>query len=316
MARKLKGKSIQSKGLKGALVRHQINEKKQKQIAQNAEIENQNKMNKLKSMKSSKKEKQNNKKMAPLVKSKGLMPFGFEDKVLLIGEGDFSFAKSLILQNFLIPENLIATSYDSYDELIAKYPNVDEVLSELKELGVKVIHQVDATNLPQTLDLILNAKQRKSNKKVKLFKDNGNLNYIMFNFPHTGKGIKDQDRNIRDHQRLLVKYFENCKEVFKLVNTEDLQGYNTTKGKIILSLFEGEPYQSWGIKIIGRNNGYRVERSGKFDWSMFPEYHHRRTNSTKDTTKPAAERDARIYIFDEWVKQESANKNHEDSDSD
>jgi len=44
---------------------------------------------------------------------------------------------------------------------------------------------------------------------------------------------------------------------------------------------------------------------------MFPEYHHRRTNSTKDTTKPASERDARIYIFEEWI-----NNNKDDEDKD
>ncbi|KAK6886676.1 25S rRNA (uridine(2634)-N(3))-methyltransferase [Candida tropicalis] len=318
MGRKLKGKSIQSKGLKGALIRHQTKEQTQAKLLKNAEISNENKLNKIKSMKTPKKSKQNNKLHGNKGISKGLMPFLNEDKVLLIGEGDFTFAKSLILQNYLIPENLIATSFDSYEELILKYPNVDEVLKELKEFGVKIIHQVDATNLPLTLKLIQNSKQKKANKKLKLFDEDTNrnsndgLNYIMFNFPHTGKGIKDQDRNIRDHQKLILEYFKNCKQVFELINSNnDLQGYNTIQGKIIISLFEGEPYHSWGIKILGKSQGYKVERSGRFDWSMFPEYHHRRTNSTKDTTKPASERDARIYIFEEWI-----NNNKDDEDKD
>lgn len=327
MGRKLKGKSIQSKGLKGALVRHQTREQNQAKLIKNDEITNENKINKIKSMKTSKRSKLNNKKKQ-FEKSNGLMPFNIDDKVLLIGEGDFSFAKSLIYQNFLNPENLIATSFDSIDELNLKYPNVEEILNELKDLGVKIMHQVDATNLPMTLKLILNSKQKKSNKKINLFdndntnnnnnndNDNG-MNYIMFNFPHTGKGIKDQDRNIRDHQQLILNFFKNCKQVFELVNLnhdDNLSGYNMNKtnGKIIISLFEGEPYHSWGIKILGKSEGYKVERSGRFDWSMFPEYHHRRTNSTRDTTKPAAERDARIYIFEEWIKKdEEEDKSHE-----
>lgn len=90
---------------------------------------------------------------------------------------------------------------------------------------------------------------------------NDGLNYIMFNFPHTGKGIKDQDRNIRDHQKLILEYFKNCKQVFELINlNNDLQGYNTIQGKIIISLFEGEPYHSWGIKILEKSQGYKVEK--------------------------------------------------------
>ena len=80
-----------------------------------------------------------------------------------------------------------------------------------------------------------------------------------------------------------------------------------------------EPYSSWGVKILGRSEGFRVDRSAKFDWPLYPEYHHRRTNSTRDTTKPAAERDARIYIFEKFDKKEADEKerrrrNDEDSD--
>ncbi|RCK64576.1 hypothetical protein Cantr_00275 [Candida viswanathii] len=316
MARKLKGKSIQSKGLKGALARHQTREQTQAKLAQNAEISSQNKLNKIKSMKTSKKQKQQNKlhQATSRGRSKGLMPFNGHERVLLIGEGDFSFARSLILQNFLIPENLIATSFDTHETLLEKYPDVEETLTELAELGVRVMHGVDATNLPVTLKLTMNSRQKKQNKKVKLFENGESLDYVMFNFPHTGRGIKDQDRNIRDHQNLILLFFKNCKLVFELVNSEDLLGYKKTMGKIIISLFEGEPYHSWGIKILGKSEGYKVERSGRFEWGMFPEYHHRRTNSTKNTTKPAAERDARIYIFDEWVKQEESTKEDNDSD--
>ena len=77
------------------------------------------------------------------------MPFNKDgnDKVLLIGEGDFSFAKSLILQNFIQPENLIATSFDSFEQLINKYENVNEIIEELKNMGVIIMHEIDGTNL-------------------------------------------------------------------------------------------------------------------------------------------------------------------------
>ncbi|EGW31672.1 uncharacterized protein SPAPADRAFT_56474 [Spathaspora passalidarum NRRL Y-27907] len=312
MVRKLKGKNLQGKGLKGALARHQVSDNLQKKLQKNAEITKENQLNKAKSIK--KVPKKHNQPQ----QVKGLMPFTVDDRVLLIGEGDFSFAKSLIVQNFIQPQNLIATSYDSVEELNQKYPNVQSTLDELTEEGVKLIHEVDTTNLPQCLKLIANSKTKKSGKTPSLFDDRSQLNYIMFNFPHTGKGIKDVDRNIREHQKLILEYFKNCKQVFDIVNDtskNDFAGYSVpTEGKIILSTFEGEPYNSWGIKIIGKSQDYKVERSGKFDWAMFPEYHHRRTNSTRDTTKPAEERNARIYVFEKFKKKQEQTKDDSDSD--
>lgn len=342
MARKLKGKSVQAKGLKGALIRHQHSEKINLKTVKNVEISKQNKLDKLKSMKTSKLARKHNKAHQQGTNTKGLMPFNKygNDKVLLIGEGDFSYAKSLVLQNFIQPENLIATSFDSFEELINKYENANEIIEELKNLGVTVMHEIDGTNLLKSLKLnpnkIKRGKHNDSNdvskvKKLKLFKDYGNLNYIMFNFPHNGKGIKDVDRNIRDHQRLMLLFFKNCQQLFDVINSDTISGYNTSSsvnsssfssmGKIIISMFEGEPYHSWGIKILGKSQGWKVERSGKFDWSMFPEYHHRRTTSMKDTTKPASERDARMYIFEKFTKQDAAKRSKngngdDDSDSD
>lgn len=77
------------------------------------------------------------------------MPFKVDDTVLLIGEGDFSFAKSLVTQNFILPENLVATSYDSLDEVKQKYPGAEETLNQLESDGVRVMHEVDATDLPK-----------------------------------------------------------------------------------------------------------------------------------------------------------------------
>ncbi|KAI3406244.2 hypothetical protein KGF56_001086 [Candida oxycetoniae] len=330
-------KRISSKGLRGALARHRAQDSINQKLTKNAQIEKQTQLNKTKSMKSMKSSKRV--KQTTQEKSRGYLPFDEDDTVLLIGEGDFTFAKSLIVQNFVPAENLIATSYDSRDELIAKYPEVDKTLDELVEADVKVIHNVDATNLVKTLNLTLTSKQRRAGKtRVDLFSKHGvKLNYIMFNFPHTGKGIKDQDRNIRDHQELILEYFKNCDKVFDLVNeaqliNDDFAGYksganinnksdiekNSNFGKIILTVFEGEPYNSWGIKILAKSQGYKVMKSGRFDWSMFPEYHHKRTNSTRDTTKPAAERDARLYVFEKSTTTHNndtkGNKKRNDSD--
>lgn len=323
MGRKLKGRQLTGKGLKGALQKHQILEKHNAKQSKTLSNEEQRLKDKSRSMKSGGKPKKAAQRQNQ--QKKAFIPFSKNETVLLVGEGDFTFALSLLTQNYVAPENLIATSYDSHLELVAKYPDVQSILDSLLELGATVMHEVDCTKLAGSLGL---------NKKHKtlLFSPAKRLNYIMFNFPHTGRGMKDVDRNIRDHQKLVLGYFQNCKEVFQIVNGDTVSqndsGYHgllsdSDKQRIILSLFDGEPYISWGVKALARDAGYRVERSGAMDWAAFSGYHHKRTNGIRDTTKPAAERDARIYVFDKSLTKEEyekllkkkAKSNENDSDS-
>lgn len=243
---------------------------------------------------------------------KALIPFEFEETLLLVGEGDFSFAVSIVKNQLIDPLNLIATSYDTYEEVLSKYPGATENINYLKEEGVSVHHQVDATDIALSMKLV-NANRTKT--KGKLFLPHKKLNHIMFNFPHTGRGMKDVDRNIRDHQKLVLGYFKSALDLLdfdKNAAPPDLLGYadlqTTSKTNVILSLFEGEPYISWGVKSLARSVGLRVEQSGKFEWTAFEGYHHKRTNGIRDTTKPAAEREARIYIFDPKTSEDTQNK--------
>lgn len=286
----------QGKGLRGALQSHILSEKltKKRHEASVSELERRN--NKEKSVKRQStgqfsRKQQNN--------SKPLIPFASSDVVLLVGEGDFSFACSLIKASYILPENLIASSYDSEQQLLEKYPLAKENLEFLAENSVSIYHSVDATNLIASLKL---AKKG----APPLLQEGKKLNHIMFNFPHTGRGMKDMDRNIRDHQLLVLGFFKSSKQLLEFVNAPVnakadayLDESHSAAEDIILSVFDGEPYISWGIKALARQINFKVERSGRFDWDSFPGYHHRRTNSTRDTTKPAAQRDARIYIFNQ-----------------
>lgn len=323
MGRKLKGRQILGKGLKGALQHHIVKEKFQQDRQKSLTQQRERRENKSKSIKSGGKHKKPN--YQHQTHQKTFIPFEPTDTLLLVGEGDFSFACSIVKQLLIEPANLIATSFDSKEELISKYPNVEENLQLLIEEGVQVLHEIDAINLAQSLKLPLNAKKG----TAKLFTQNKRLNYVMFNFPHTGRGMKDMDRNIRDHQKLVLGYFKSSKALLRLVNDDSknaLGGYDDVQPnrteKIVLSLFEGEPYTSWGVKALARSEDYRVERSGAFNWAAFEGYHHKRTNGMRDTTKPAAERDARIYVFDkaltkdEREQQAKRKKKADDSDSD
>ncbi|EDO16726.1 hypothetical protein Kpol_1003p31 [Vanderwaltozyma polyspora DSM 70294] len=331
MGRKLKGK-IGSKNLKSSLLRHQHKEQLLKK--------NKNKIENKQKPKIPTKVKQNQ--QLQKENEEKYIPFGKEETLLLIGEGDFSYARSIIEQEYILPKNLIVTSYDaSIQELKLKYPHsFEENYKFLIENGVLIFFRIDATNLIKSFKI----SKKMPWKKIMMNYGHPELSNkvvqnIMFNFPHTGKGVKDMDRNIRDHQELIYKYFSNCKDLFSNINSTIInsrnsytQGYSLDSngsngsgydklteegfGKIILSVFTGEPYDLWQVRTLAKDNGLKVERSNKFQWENYPEYHHRRTNSEQDTTKRAEEREARIYVFEKFVKNKNLRKSKKGKDSD
>lgn len=244
--------------------------------------------------------------------NKTFIPFTTKDTVLLVGEGDLSFAVSCIKAGYVESSKLIVTSYDaSPTELAHKYPHTFPQNNEfLKSKGVEVLYKVDATDLIRSL-------------KIKKTKNFPKVDCVVFNFPHTGRGMKDVDRNIRDHQMLVLGYFKSSVELFDFLNKREVKSAKHNdlnvlekedkEPKIVLSVFEGEPYDSWNIKSLSKTLGLKVERSGRFQWGAFKGYQHKRTNSEQSTTKVASERDARIYVFEKFRKQQQKKK-VEDSD--
>ncbi|KAL6948743.1 hypothetical protein ACO0QE_001216 [Hanseniaspora vineae] len=325
MARKLKGK-ITGKGLKSMLLQHQhveqLNKKKAAKLENELQMKEQKKKKqtgqakkeKLLALKAGSTDSEGSSKTIVTsnllsAMDKKFIPFEPTSTVMLVGEGDFSFARSLIANAYIQSENLIVTSFDnSVKELELKYPHTFRNNYDfLNEHKVAMFFKIDATNLTKSFKISNRQPWTKILPSFSLKK----LDYIMFNFPHNGKGIKDQDRNIAEHQKLMAVFFQSCLDFFKLINTRKdnrcLVGYAvstnekfyTPVGKVIVSLFDGEPYNSWQIKVLGKTNGgWKVDRSNKFQWENYPEYHHKRTNSELDTTKPASQRPARLYVFE------------------
>lgn len=311
MGRKLQGR-LKQKGLASALVRHKANEKHQSKIHKKNTAEKP----------ISKKLQESKIQQKIISQSRSIVPFSKENYVMLVGEGDFSFAVSLLRNEYILPERLLVTSFDhSVKELQLKYPHTfDEnykILTE--EYKVPIRFKIDATNLIKTLKV--NAKN------ISTVTGFPKVDYVMFNFPHTGRGIKDQDRNIREHQVLVDGYFKSCVELFKLYQTSSiLKSKNsdmnlittatTTNPRIILSVFEGQPYDLWNVKSLSKSHGLKVERSGDFQWDKFEGYAHKRTNSEQNTTKVASERKARMYVFEKYRKPQDGKKKNEEDDSD
>lgn len=105
------------------------------------------------------------------------VPFKATDTILLIGEGNFSFARALVCNpppalQYLPASNVVATAYDSEEECFSKYPEAQAIVEELRHKGAEVLFGVDATKLESTSSL----RNRKFDK-------------IVWNFPHAGNAI-------------------------------------------------------------------------------------------------------------------------------
>lgn len=197
------------------------------------------------------------------------IPFDAEDRILLVGEGDFSFAKSIVEHHGCC--DVIATCFDSPDELMEKYkPQAEEHIACLEDEGQKVLYHVDATKLKATKSL---AKER--------------FERIIFNFPHVGGKTKDVNRQVRFNQELLVKFFASAKERLD------------ASGTIVVTLFEGEPYTLWNIRDLARHAGLEVARSFKFNSEAYPGYAHARTLGNIDGGGgwKGEDREARSFVF-------------------
>jgi 25S rRNA (uracil2634-N3)-methyltransferase len=103
------------------------------------------------------------------------IPFKVSDNILLIGEGNFSFAVALLQHppaplEHLPPPNITATVYDTEGECYAKYPDAEPCVRMLREKGAQVLFGVDASKLEKTSAL-----------KGRVF------DRIVWNFPHAGE---------------------------------------------------------------------------------------------------------------------------------
>ncbi len=94
------------------------------------------------------------------------MSFSSTDRILVVGDGDFSFSRGLVT-HLGSGDNLVLTSFDTAKQLAEKYPHAKANVEHARKHGATVLHGVDATNLDAA------------------FPDES-FDCIVFNFPHSG----------------------------------------------------------------------------------------------------------------------------------
>jgi hypothetical protein len=154
--------------------------------------------------------------------------------VLLIGEGDFSYCRTLVAALGASAGSderkwrIIATCLDSRETVIRKYRKSSENLKLLEEKeSVEVLFGVDGMKLHENVEL------------KRLYQSTSGPTRIIFNFPHTGAGIKDRERNIVAQQKMLQGFFDSVVKFHKQhskVAKSTCCSYTTTmikKGRVI-----------------------------------------------------------------------------------
>ncbi|KIV91214.1 hypothetical protein PV10_05776 [Exophiala mesophila] len=172
--------------------------------------------------------------------------FSKYDNVLLVGEGDFSFALSLVKNHRF--HHLVATCYDSADVLHNKYPNIDQTIKRLVPVDVLTsssdspqtgasdgyddnedewggLSPSEASSEAQDTDLLETESKKQSKIQVlygidatklssahsKTLRSSAPYTKIVFNFPHVGGLSTDVNRQVRYNQELLVGFFKAAK---------------------------------------------------------------------------------------------------------
>ena len=166
-----------------------------------------------------------------------------QGRTLLVGEGNFSFALNLGKKPKIVVNRLVATSFESKNDLS------EEAIAnakKLKTMGAAVLYGVDATNLSSVF--------------VSWLFDN-----IIFQFPHVGS--RDAIDGHNPNFILVRDFLVSAKSQLQL------------GGKVIISAVDTPHYRgAFQFEEVAKIAGFKPPEIYKFDLSAFPEYEHTMTH--------------------------------------
>lgn len=196
-----------------------------------------------------------------------------------------------------------------------KYPDFEGIYEEISALTppVPVYHDVDATRVSGYKHLRCVREEDDGGGEEEGNGRGDGWDTIAFQFPHTGGLSTDVNRQVRANQALLVEFFKSCLETstpkarLSILASQRAPTplrprtpFLRLGGRIIVTLFEGEPYTLWNVRDLARHVGLKVVESWKFRWEEYEGYKHVRTLGAIEGggAWKGEDRDARMYVFE------------------
>ncbi|XP_010657523.3 uncharacterized protein At4g26485-like [Vitis vinifera] len=186
-------------------------------------------------------------------KERSTQHYSSSQKILFVGEGDFSFSACLARQ-FGSAVNMVATSLDPEEMVYTKHWSCETHLEELKRLGCLVLHEVDVKEMSRHPTLI-----------------HMEFDFIVFNFPHAGHFPWLCERNvqlIKMHRKLLKAFFESASEML------------SSGGEVHVTHRDDFPYNRWKVEKLAKGAGLYLKEKVEFQ-KDYPGYHNKRGGGIK-----------------------------------
>ncbi|CBI39839.3 uncharacterized protein LOC104877638 [Vitis vinifera] len=169
--------------------------------------------------------------------------YSSEYKILLVGEGDFSFSASLAVA-FASATNITATSLDSIEFLSTNYRHALSNIDTLWSLGAKVMHDVDATKMAHVLPFNCMRFDR-----------------VVYNFPLAGFFPNEsREDEIRRNQMLVQLFLENAKKMIHI------------DGEIHITHKSNGFFREWNLEFLASRVGLRLIEEVPFNFRDYPGY--------------------------------------------
>ncbi|XP_010252861.1 PREDICTED: uncharacterized protein At4g26485-like [Nelumbo nucifera] len=184
-------------------------------------------------------------------KEKWIKHYSTSHRILLVGEGDFSFSLCLA-KVFGSATNMVATSLDNQDSLERKYSYAIGNVRELEEMGCVVLYGIDATKMSHHFFLRTQRFDR-----------------IVYNFPHVGFLYPEASYfQIELNKKLVKGFLENAKILIR------------EKGEIHLTHKTTDPYDKWDVVKKAEKRGLVLQESVPFCKEDYPGYSNKRAHGT------------------------------------
>ncbi|KAM5586822.1 uncharacterized protein ABKV19_005645 [Rosa sericea] len=191
--------------------------------------------------------------IADTKREKRIMHYSSSQKILLVGEGNFSFAACLA-KEFGSAKNMVATSLDSKESVMVRYSNAaPSNLKELEDMGCLILHEVDVHTMRQHPFLV-----------------NQLFDRVVFNFPHAGFiFMENQMSQIKVASGFGGGILHSACEMLK------------ESGEVHVTHKTSHPFSKWEIVKLAEEAGLYLVEEASFTRGDYPGYLNKRGSGKK-----------------------------------